>query len=579
MFPTLPTCPSPLRFLLATSRILTAAALLVLSPLVMAQAQRHVFSEGDQSLTVELPLGSSPRYGFHPVKITATNGGTDTVAWDISISEMGMNERSVNSRGHRERIAVPPQRTAERELMVGMGRRDQHSWSYRQVEVILPSGMKQSWNPTNGSGSTNMAGVPVPVLISNRAGTITSGIPSSNDDFHGRMDAASAPGDWRGYAAYSAVVLTADDWQSMSVAARTALGDWARMGGHLQFVDELPTDAPATDVPGKSARGMGGVHGPSTMIGDGRRAFQNLPGTVDAKMSEHPATEAVRTGEHSLIQNWLADKQPDLLRERFTIWPMVLVLVVFFVVMAPINLFVLSPSRRRHRLFRTIPVISIAACVLLALAVGLGDGVGGRGQRLVWIESRPGSENRQFITQWQASRCGALIGTSFTVPDAAFLAPLRDPGGSVTLRVEGDRLEAGGGWFTSRATQAQFLQAARPGRGRIEWSAKNADAPSAVSTFDFPLRDVFAVRDDGTYWHAPVMRQGETTTLHRVELKQVNDSINAAIRNLPQEADIRNMAHRTGHFIAFTDAPPAIPSLRSVRWKDTGIVTGAIATP
>jgi hypothetical protein len=295
--------------------------------------------------------------------------------------------------------------------------------------------------------------------------------------------------------------------------------------------------------------------------------------------SEHPATEAVRNGE-SVFKPWLMRHQPDLLRDRFIIWPMVLVLVAFFVMITPINLFVLAPSRRRHRLFRTIPVISLTACALLALAVGLGDGIGGRGERLVWIESRPGTENRQFISQWQASRCGALLGTGFTVPDAAFLAPLRDPGSVASLHVEGDSLEAGGGWFTSRATQAHFLQAGRPGRGRIEWSGnKDAAGPSAVSTFDFPLRDVYLVRDDGSYWHAPAMLQGEITALRTAEANEVKARLEAMLEDMPQSGDLHAMSRRPGHFIAFTDKPPAIDSLRSVRWNDTGVVTGALAAP
>jgi hypothetical protein len=570
-----PTAPGLLGIVITRARTIAAACVLLIYQPCAAAPVQNQFTEGSQSLLVEFPNGSPSRYGFHPVKVTVVNAGSEPAAWEIKISDEGTRDDTLNSRGHRERIVVPPRRTVEREVLIAMGRRSQHSWSYRQVEVIKPSGAKTMWNPSNGSSRVDIYGVSVPALLAPQAVQKTINAPGDDDEFHGRMIPGSAPGDWRGYAAYGLVVLAPDDWQAMPAAARNALGDWTRMGGHLQFVDGMPDDAPAPDVPGKTERGLGGVHPPPTMD---KPTFSSLPGAAAAKSSKNPAFESMETGSF-LLQPWLARIQPELLRDRFTIWPMVLVLIAFFVMITPINLFVLAPTKRRHRLFRTIPVISLSACALLALAVGLGDGIGGKGQRLVWIESRPGTENRQYITQWQASRCGALIGTDFTVPDAAYISPLRPPGSNVTLSVQGDRLEGGGGWFTSRATQAHFLQTARPGRGRIEWSGKDVNAPSAVSTFDFPLRDIYVLREDGKWWHAPMMRQGEITALRPAEADELQAKLNTTVEDIPQRADMWQMSRRPGHFIAFTDEPPAIASLTSVRWKDTGIVTGALAAP
>jgi hypothetical protein len=39
------------------------------------------------------------------------------------------------------------------------------------------------------------------------------------------------------------------------------------------------------------------------------------------------------------------------------------------------------------------------------------------------------------------------------------------------------------------------------------------------------------------------------------------------------------MQERKGHFIALTDQPPAIETLTSIRWKDQGVVSGALHTP
>lgn len=579
MFAMIPLTPGPLCSMVTRARAIAVACVLLVSVSHADASERNLFTEGGQSLTVELSNGHQARYGFHPVRLTAVNAGSQSVVWDISVHDQGMDDRTLNGLGHRERIVVPPERTVERDLLVAIGRNEERpGWSYLQVGVVTPSGESRYWRPSNSSGGRHGTGVNVSALLTNQAAGALSLAPGSSDNYHGRLNPAAASRDWRGYAAFSLIVLTPEDWETMAPAARTALGDWARMGGHLQFVGGMPGDAPTPDVPGETTRGLGGVHPPPTPEDDNQPRFDKLPAVNAANQSNSPAIATMKLGE-SVLRSWLGRVNADLIFDRFIIWPMVLVLMVFFVMITPINLFVLAPSRRRHRLFRTIPVISLTACALLAVAVGVGDGVGGKGERLVWIESRPGTENREFITQWQASRCGALIGTGFTVPDAAYLAPLRAPGSRVTLRVEGDRLEAGGGWFTSRATQAHFLQAARPGRGRIEWVGSASNAPQAVSTFDFPLRDVFVLHTDGAWWHAPIMRQGETTALQPMDADAVLAKLETALDAFPMAKEIQSMALRPGHYIAFTDAPPAIASLRSVRWNDTGIVTGVLATP
>ena len=535
-------------------------------------------NEGNHELGIEFPNGVQTRYAFHPVRLTAVNGGSRPVAWQVRIREQVYNQDglSLNPSGHVERIVVEPGRTVERNLLVAIGRYEEQSrWSRLQVVVTTPQGDTRNWSPSSRSSSSS-GRVTSPALLTNEAADALRDAPHVTEDFHGRLDPNAAARDWRGFSAFSTLVLRPEDWHEMSPSVRTAVGDWARMGGHLQFIGGMPGDAPAPDVPGSPRRGLGGVHPPPD--GDGNRPrMRDLPAVAAADANHTPSFAAMRLGLHT-IQPWLGERGKDLLTDRFVIWPMVAVLVVFFIMITPVNLFVLAPSRRRHLLFRTIPAISLAACVLLALAVALGDGVGGRGERFVWIESRPGAENREFITQWQASRCGALARTAFTVPDAAYIAPISPPGSTVSLRVAGDRLEAGGGWFTSRANQTHFLQAARPGRGRIEWQP-GGGAPHAVATFDFPLRNVYALGEDGTWWHAASMKQGERTELEPVDAEVALARIEEITEKYPHSEGIHAMARRPGHYIAFTDSPSAIESLRSIRWSDTGVVTGLLATP
>ncbi len=560
-------------------RPLATIILLCLLPVTPTQAaETREFNDGPQRLSVSLPNGYQGRYGFHPVRVVATNSGNREVTWMVAVNERGMDESTLNGDGHLERITVGPRQTIEREFLVAIGRNETSIyWNNLQIEVIRPSGNREQWSPRDSSsGRPDPKGLDTPALITQRTYKSVSDAPQEDEGFHGWLDPVKASHDWRGYAGYSLIVLTHEDWQVMPVAARNAIGDWVRLGGHLQFIGETPQDAPSTDGGDSRNRSLGGVYPAPTFTNSNLR-FNSLPGFLAAKRSNHPTSEALKTRE-SLISNWLTKIKSDLMSERFTIWPTVIVLIIFFIMMTPVNLFILAPSRRRHKLFRTIPIISLAACVLLAIAVVVGDGFGGEGRRLIHIESRAGTENRQYITQWQASRCGALIGTGFTIDDAAYIAPLRAPGGQVSLTVSGDQVDASGGWFTSRATQSQILQTARPGRGRIEWSHRN-DQTTAVSTFDFPLQDIYILDENQQWWHAPQMKQGEAVTPQQVSKEMVKTVLDQRLDRVSNEKSIRSLSHRPGHYIAFTDQPPAIETLNSVDWEDTGIITGQLAKP
>lgn len=572
--------------LLRRPRFMAALMLIGGALLLPARAgEQRQFTDGSQTLEIRLPNGFQSGYGYYPVHLLAVNAGPKRATWTMRVANhYGSREGSINPQGRVEVIEVGPHQTVEREILVPIGLMlDRGYYSSVQIEVVTPSGRTEPWGLRTSSprqDSDNKLS-PVPTLISPQAAKLMSTQIPEDSGMHSTLDVQHASGDWRGYTPYSLILVTPEEWKSMPGAARGALADWTRMGGQLQFVSSqqgaLPNDAPLTDLPDQAQRGLGGVHAPVTYSTQRGSSLRNLASAKTAEQQPHPASEVVSKSD--IFRPWLSSRQTDLIADHFVIWPTLLVLVAFFVMMTPVNLFLLAPSRRRHRLFFTIPVIALSACVILALAVMLGDGVGGDGLRLVVVESRPGNENRQYITQWQASRCGALLGTGFVVKDAAHIAPLQSPGSDISVRVEGDRIECSGGWFTSRAIQSQQLQAVRPGRGRIEWASGNTDGTSAVSTFDFPLQDVFILRDNHTWVRATRMRQGEATRFEPVSDSEVQQFLKDKLNGVPCEKQLRQMAKRPGHFIAFTDQPPAIDTLGAVAWQDTGIVTGSILTP
>lgn len=540
----------------------------------------RIVSDGANEMEVLLPSGHFDGYAFVPVKLLVVNEGNTAVAWKVHLCfrDSFYGDRLLNPQGHYETIEVAPGRTLERSVLVATGYPDPagRSSAYN-FRITTPSGWSEEWRDYPCNLYYSPQDMPSYLVGQSAAALVaTDGTRSlaSYSSFPRILAPATAPGDWRGYTQHSVIVLDAADWADLPQAARSALGIWTRFGGHLQFLDAAPADAPAPDLPGHHARGLGGVH--THPIKDGPlHQIRILPAISAARSSPPPSTQA--TGARDNVLHWIPTGRREPVRDRLKVWPIVAVLIGFFVMVTPVNLFLLAPARRRYRLFFTIPAISLTACVLLMIVALAGDGIGGRGARLVWVEIEPGAEYRQFVTQWQASQCGVLPGSNFTVPDAAYVAPVMVPETDVRLRVGEDHLVGGGGWFASRSSQAHFLQAARPGRGHLEWITLDPENPAAVSTFDFPLRDIHVMAADGRWWFAPAMERGRPTAFRQVGEDAARSALTSICKNMPQGTAMHAMGRRPGHFVALTDTPPAIPTLRSIRWHDLGVVTGALA--
>jgi len=229
--------------------------------------------------------------------------------------------------------------------------------------------------------------------------------------------------------------------------------------------------------------------------------------------------------------------------------------------------------------------------VLVGLII-LQDGFGGSGRRLVLMEVRPdGDQNAAFIHQEQVSRTGVLTRSGFTVDTPAFFSPVpiatspwarfttSNAKGTFNLQPSGASLEASGDWFQSRSEQGHLLSAVIPTRGRIE-STSNPE--QMVSTFDFPIETLFYTSDGKQWLRADKIETGKSFKLTPIEFSMADPEImelenSFTKRNRELFSSVRK---RPGHFIAVTDAAPAINTHPGVRWQETKtVITGPVVAP
>lgn len=405
--------------------------------------------------------------------------------------------------------------------------------------------------------------------------------------FAAKFDARQMPEDWRAYSGYDSLILTDSEWTGASAGARSAVISWVRLGGQLLIHSE-----------------------------SGSAAGLNLPvDTSYGKISVIPIAPGLKLDAAKTVKATMAGSlksQQNALRENYSsTWPLqasfgvqgfnylvfILILIGFGVVVGPVNLFVFAKSGRRHRLFITTPLISLATSLLLVGLILLMDGFGGRGVRAVLMEVRPDNgENAAYLHQEQFSRTGVLTGAGFTLNEAASLSPVpiaadnrwarltvnNNGGGSgFSMEFVDGKLKTSGDWFQSRSEQGQVLQSVIPTRGRIERSSE-AGEPRLLSTFDFPIETLFYRDSANQWWRADNLVPGsrfQPTAVNEADVAQrLNDEQDQFGRR--HQELFKRVRNRPGCFVAITTAAPGVETFKGIKWKETRtVITGPVMQP
>lgn len=564
-------------------RLLVLAFSVLLAWVCPVAGQTQILNASNPSgakLTITSPYGELPEYGFLPIVAELTNPGTSKAVWDVEQSSYG---RGDNFQRH-FRLECPPMESRSVALLLATGSVMPNSYygGYNYFNISVRSdGMGQSGN-MNSSGSSG----------SSARGILTGMKHKGNFPPGGwsrvAFDVSLASSDWRAYQGFGGVLMSDLEWRSMNPGQKLALTTWVKNGGALLVAATesgqtaatlgLPANDPSTK---ESACGLGYL-----------RVMEAKEIAKSASVPFLQHEDAYRGSHQSsgVMDNWAAKNA--MLAERMgrglLTGLMLLVVAVFAVVIGPINLFIIAPAKRRHKLFFSVPIISAIAGVFLLASVMISDGIGGKGVRYVLVENRPGeSENNNHVIQYQSSQCGVLFTTGFETKGPVFVERLartdrysRDFSGNFELAIIPDGLEANGPWFASRTRQHYRLMGVNPSRGRIEISGADAST-RLTSTFDFPLQTLYFSRDGKEWWKATDIQQGVPTQVAAIPYDEVQTHLADAVREAPRElADkVTELRQRPMHYIALTSAPPAIATHGAIKWTDQGFITGPLVVP
>src|SRR4051812_44766524 len=232
------------------------------------------------------------------------------------------------------------------------------------------------------------------------------------------------PADWRTWSSFSGVILSPEEYAALDAARRSALRAWVALGGQLylsplaksgngdsqsseieklgagsivtfsQPVGTLGTGeslglSAATLSPSGGGRGGGGpvvASGPpGGPLGRGARGGRvGTPSTITTENAALVKDLTLFAGTPALPDRGALLLETgalfDAIKEEVLDngW-LAVFLVLFAMIVGPVNLFVFAPADKRHRLFVTTPIIALVAALGLGVTILMQDGTGGHG--------------------------------------------------------------------------------------------------------------------------------------------------------------------------------------------------------
>ena len=588
---TKPTMPLPF---LSNWRLLPAIAYLISLLAAAATAQEVIFrqvydTKSDTHIELTSLFSHPGLGGFLPVRVLIANNQKIPHQVFLNFKD-GSNYKDRLSTSSAYSFAAPAGKTVSRDILVPLTVQNGYT-DYPELEVKLTGSMGKA----SGSLASVFAADQPAVLLSESLHTPngsaldtelnsrgSSSYKGSSHSFSSRFDPKRLPDDWRAFSGFDSIMLTDSDWAATPPGPRNAILSWLRLGGQLVVFSESPTNPTALGIP--EDRSFGSVA--TRRIGSDLRIDPSE--TVALSEPDSPARTRISSLSTDFMGKW--PTQIEFGEKSFNYVFFILILIVFGVLVGPINLFVFAKSGRRHRLFITTPLIAIGTSLVLILLIIFQDGFGGKGSRIVLMEVRPdGNQNAAFVHQEQFSRTGVMTSPSFSINASASISqiPLKksrwvrftdsyESRGTYDLQPASGKLFATGDWFQSRSEQGQLITAVVPTRGRIE---EASEPGKLVSTFDFPI-ETLIFRDPGGEWfRAENVTKGSAISLSRVNPTTILPFLNELSDKFSQRNDnyLNTSRSRNDHFIAITTKAPAIETHPGIDWETTTVITGPIA--
>lgn len=528
--------------------------------------------------------------GYFPVRVKISNNLKNERGVTLDFQSTNSSNGTLRCNSNFS-FSAGPGKSITRDILVPIAPPSGTSYSNSNLNFLLSGSLgSASQNVYGNFGSEQPAVLLSESLFTPNASSLdaaarssSSGSYSSGTNFAAKFDPKQLPDEWLAFAGYDSLILTDADWTNIPPGGRNAVLSWLRMGGQLVVYTLGKSSAAELGLPSDTGFGRLEIKPIATLLLDERATVA----LVSPK--SNPPLQTSLTNDYS--GGWPLQAHFGGKQFRYALF--VIVLILFAILVGPVNLFVFAKSGQRHKLFITTPLISLGASLVLIILIIAQDGFGGNGMRRVLMEVRPDAGiNAAYVHQEQFCRTGVLTGSSFTIPTPATMTPVpisasrwaRFTGSdradaNFHLQPEGGKIQASGDWFQSRSEQGEVLSAVISTRGRIE----RTDTPGTfLSTFAFPIEKLYFRDAAGNWFRAERIESGKKFTPVAVEVAMAESELKLeakafAARN---KRFLTDTMERPDHYIAVTTQAPGIDTLPGINWKETKtVITGPVVAP
>jgi hypothetical protein len=379
---------------------------------------------------------------------------------------------------------------------------------------------------------------------------------------------------WVAYSSYDGVVITAEELSEAPAAVRSALLSFTECGGSLIIISpggawEIPeqwrsrqinsaelelvedTEAPVETVGPEKANEaapkpmtvtLTGV-APSCYIGFGRVTILDAAKVKSMPPAQWSAIKVGLRGSRPMGKSYrdIVDINKDfpvIERVGIPVRGLFILMLVFVIVIGPINLLWLARKRRKIWMLWTVPTIALVTCLAVTGFALFGEGVSAtsRAESFTILDE---SSHRASTIGWTAYYAPITPGDGLHFSYDTELTQIRpdawyynNRGGNYAIDLSNDQhLESG--WVTARVPAFFKLRKSETRRERLTIRHEGGGAISVVNGLGADIRELWLADRDGKVYSASEIRAGAEAKLSPAAIKLAGLAGNeAALREL-----------------------------------------------
>jgi len=419
-------------------------------------------------------------------------------------------------------------------------------------------------------------------------GALDNAMKKRNESYDAsRLEVEDFSSDYRDWLGVTHAFFSANAFSRLDGLQRAAIATWLSQGGRLIFcLDEtlsVPSFFPdAEQLEEEWALGAGRIE--LLPLRRGKIQPELFHKALRIGKNDHPADALERRIPQD--EGLTAGIDPPGLNESLLIG----IALIFALAVAPANLIWLTRRRQRHLLFLTIPALSLVASLILIVAIFVGDGIGGKGNRSTLVLWQPGRAEKLLINE-EFSVSGMLLGRDFDTSETVAMVPLlgamgvnpydlaRESQYEMATNPQGWRWA---NWYASRSLRAFLVTELKPTRETVAVE-KTGNGYRVLSQSPTTFEDFYFFDEEWNAYHAAAVKTGIHQELKAVEGDNWRDWWDERVELLgPRAQKIVGGYHKSpGTFMASAQgsAENCTQTLTSIRFDETVLILGQVKMP